>query len=462
MSLQNIVNANIVIAGSQIQAQPLDVPILGVTLTAPQDAAWGPDLVREVRLDTWQATMAEVGITDGEAIYEWLQLAFGQDDVPRLVLLGKRATPQAQVTNFDLGLAGTAADGLYRLTINGVNYDEIVTGGATTRAAVITALIATINGGTDPITAAPGGGAEDLDVTADEAGANFVFAASAPAGETWTLATTTPNVGLSSDLTAWEAERQDWYLVTIAEPVSYGLADGFAQTLAAYPRDITGWLRTDTATDPDAATTSATRTAALLAAKGYARLVVPHIPTATDYDHAAIIGLKMPTLPGSDTWAKLVRGVDGERWTTTEGANLISGPYARFERVDALGRAWAQNVRVVDGTPYDTIRGADYLKASIIAAVINKLTKTPAPGYDQPGFADVVAGVANTQAEFERTGFLAATRPDGTPGSQVTIPAVPPIGDPDRVARKMPPIQWSALVRGSIEIVDEIDGILFQ
>jgi hypothetical protein len=461
MSLAAIVKTNIVIARGAAAPQPLDVPILGVTLTAPQDALWGPALIREVDESSWQQTMTDVGIVDGDPIYEWLQLAFGQTVSPRLILLGKRATPLSQVVNFDLGAAGPATDGLYRITINGENYDH--TASSETKAQVITALLATFPGG-QAVTGSAGGSPEDMNVTADEAGASFTWAAAAPAPEAFAITVTQANVGLSTDLDAWEAERADWYLVTIVEAVSFDLANGFAQSLAAFARDITGWLRTDETTDPDAATALATRTAARLGALNYTRLVVPHIPTATDQDHAAIIGLKMPTTPGADTWAKAVDGVDGELWTTTQSNNLISGPYAYFDQIATLGAsfAWTRNVRVVSGVPFDTIRGADYLKASVDAAVATALLGTPAPAYDATGFGEIGAAISSTLAAFVNSGFIATAYPDGSPGYTVTIPAVPPPGDPLRVARRTPPFEFTALIAGSIEIVIPIDGLLIQ
>jgi hypothetical protein len=442
-----------------VEAQPLDIPLVGLTLTAPQDAAWGPNLIRQVTKADWKDTMDAVGITDGEPAYEFLQVLFGQDAAPRLVYLGKRATPVAQQTDFLLdGGAGPAADGLYRLTLGGVNYDH--TASSETRAQVITALQILVDAATR-FTAAVGGTPETLDVTAAEAGAGFAFAASAPIGESWTITPTQASVGLSSDLTAWNDELSDWYLATVPEAVSEDVADDMAATLQSFIRDITAHLRTDSATDPNAP--AGTGAATALAPKGYSRLTLVHIPTATDYGHAAAIGLKMSTLPGSDTWAnKRVRVTAGTAWSFAQRANLESGPYALLDAIPSLERAITGNYRVLDGTPYDVIRGADYLTASIIAAVLTTLTKTPAPSYTPEGFGEIGAAISGELADFVSTGFLAQSYPDGQPGYSVTIPDVPPPGDPLRAQRKTPPFTFTALVNGSIEVVVDIDGVLIQ
>ena len=459
MALATIVSANVIVAPAAVEAQPLDIAILPVTLTGSQDALWGPKLVREVTPSDYLDILAEVGITDGETAYEFLQTAFGQIRQPRLYLLGKAATPVAEVKNFDLGNAGAAADGLYRLTLAGTNFD--VNAVAQTRAQVVTSMIALV--GADPrFGAVNGGDAEQLDVTAAEAGVPFTAAGSAPIGEAWFIATTTPNVGPTTDLAAWEAERRDWYMVTVAQAVTQTLADAYAQTAQSYPRDITVMVRTDSAGDPNAAT-STPGIANALSAFSYSRLAIAHVPTATDFDHAAVIGYKMPTLPGSDTWGnKRMRGIDGELWTVAQGANLIAGPYVYFDRIESLGGALSQNVRVLDGTPLDVIRGADYLKASIIAAVLTVLTRDPAPQVTREGFGEIGAAISSTLSEFVNTGFIAATKADGTPGFSVTIPPVPPPGDPDRIARKATGFAFTALVAGSIEIVENIEGLLLQ
>jgi hypothetical protein len=71
MALANIVSANVRVAESAVEAQPLDITIVGLTLTGPQAGLWGPNLIREVTSADYLDVLAEVGITDGEAAYEF-------------------------------------------------------------------------------------------------------------------------------------------------------------------------------------------------------------------------------------------------------------------------------------------------------------------------------------------------------------------------------------------------------
>ena len=462
MALANIVNGNITFQAGALSPSPLDVPLLAVTLTAPQDALWGSALIREVASDTWQDTLGDVGIVDGDPIYEYVQLTFSGDRQPRVLLLAKRATPVAQITNFDLGAAGAAVDGLYRHTVNGENYD--VNAVTQTRAQVVTSMLAAYPGA-QPVSAAAGGGSEDMDVSALAAGTPFVSAASAPAGDAWTVITTTPSVGMTTDLAAWEAERRDWYLVTRVEGWGFDEANAFAQSLASHTRDIVGWANTTDATDPDAATALTTRVAPRLAAFGYERLVVSHVPSATDFDWGRIIGDRMTTTPGSTTWANTqLQGVDGELWATGEASNLASGPYMYVDRIDSLGPSLAvsRNVRMVGGTGLniDLIRGRDFLRATVQANVFSLLLREDSVDYTREGFGQVGAEIAAALQQFVASGFLVQFLADGTPGFVVNVPTVDSQTDADRAARIVRNFTFTAQIAGAIETVDPFEGVL--
>jgi hypothetical protein len=460
MSSQYIVNADVNVQQPPVEAQPLDLAILGVTLTAPQDAAWGPNLIREVERSTWQDTMDAVGIPDGDPTYEFVQLFFSQNTQARALLLGKLTTPVQQVIEFDLGVAGPATDGLYRITINGENYDH--TASSETRAQVITALIATFPGG-QAVSAAAGGTPEKLEITADNAGAGFVYAASAPAPDTWAISVIAANVGMGSDLTAWNGERKDWYLPTRTAPFLFDEANGFAAAVESFERDITAHIRTDSATDPNAAVAGdSSRVAVRLSAFGYQRTVVWHIPAATDVDHAAIISARLATEPGTTTWANHVcQGIDGEEWETGQLNALAEGPYASFDNISTVAGGVSLNVRTLAGISYDLIRGADYLKARVEASVLTLMLQEDKVPYTGPGFGRVGAAIS-APIEASVPDFIVATKEDGTPGFTVTIPTVASQTPADRANRIARGFGFTAQTAGAVEVVRDIDGILFQ
>jgi hypothetical protein len=473
VSIQTIVPTTVNIAPAAQAAAPLDIEILGATLTGPQETAWtneyGANLIVEVARDSWADVMDSLGITDGEGVYEYLQLTFSQPTHPRLVQLGRRATPVAQQTDFLLvGGAGAAADGLYRITLEGTNFD--VSAVSQTRAQVVTALQGLI--AADPLySAAIGGTPETVDVTSSEAGVSFAFAASAPVGESWTITPTTANVGLTTDVPLWEAERlsrglDPFYVVTIPEAVTEGLARTVAEFAPSFTRDIVGVLRTDSATDPNA--TTGGNIAQALAGSGYGRLMLTYVPTATDYDWAAALARRLPTDPGTATWAGMTLvGVDGELYTATEDG-VLTGSYYYFDKHEAATSAYPRSAVVLDGTRIDVVRGVDYTKALVQTSVLNLLisvanqnppSKIP---FTTQGYQTIEAAIRAPLDERVRAGFIPAVNDaTGEPGYSVTVPPVPVPGDANRAAGIAVGFAFEFDIAGSVERV-ELDGLAIQ
>ncbi len=120
MPSTDIVKSTTIIEAASPTAPGYGIPIIGVTLTAPQDALWGSSLVKQTAQDTWQDDLTALGFVDGDPLWEELAKGFQADVVPEYVLMGKRSAGVAQVTNFLIdGGAGAATDGNYTITING-------------------------------------------------------------------------------------------------------------------------------------------------------------------------------------------------------------------------------------------------------------------------------------------------------------------------------------------------------
>jgi len=94
----------------------------------------------------------------------------------------------AQIDNIDV--TGTT-DGVYTISINGTEFS--FTASSNSAAEIRDGLVTAINAGTEPVTAAPGGG-DDLTITADEAGAFFTTVLVDNPGTNMVLTTPTPNV----------------------------------------------------------------------------------------------------------------------------------------------------------------------------------------------------------------------------------------------------------------------------
>jgi hypothetical protein len=124
-----------------------------------------------------------------DSVNEWAEWA---DENGRPEEVFEDTTPATQTVLLDLGIPGGAANGPYTVSINGGAAFPFIAA-ANTRADVIAGLIPLINGGAQPVTAAPGPTAESMLLIADVPGDPFTYATTAPAGETWT----------ETDVTAW-------------------------------------------------------------------------------------------------------------------------------------------------------------------------------------------------------------------------------------------------------------------
>jgi len=462
MPASDIASSTTIIEAASPSAPGFGVPIIAVELTAPQDALWGVDLIRETTQSTWVADLTALGFVDGDPLYEELQTGFSQDVVPPLVLIGKRATAVAQVTNFDLGAPGAALDGDYTITIesSGVNSPETFTYAsvAQTRAAIITALIGLIDAGAQPVDASVGGGAEDLDVTALEAGVSFSFSAAAPVGETWTVLTTTPNVGLSTDISAWEAERSDWYFVTELSR-SVGVNASMVGPVASFSRAILFVSAVSAATDPDALDgASSTRAGALITLSQ--RTAVAYVPSGTDHSLAAAYFRLLPEDPGSLTWANWQLRITGTKYSgpntrALRGMGTNPGNYWYFEAIPTLATSGITRwMRMGDQTPMDLVRGRDWVDAEIETDVGQTLIAEPKIAYTDTGSEQVIGVIAGSLSKAVRVGLIV----DGsfavttTPRS-AQVPA-------DIAARQWRGYTWTATLAGAQEGVD-IGGTLF-
>ena len=137
------------------------------------------------------------------------QFANGAHDVA----IGKIAARVAQVDTYTVG---TAADGDWdwELTIDGTTYTGSVDGTGQTNSQIATLLRADINteAGAD-VTAS--GSTTAVIVTSDVAGRGFTLSITPPTGGTGSLAHTTANVSVGTELTLLDDEDDSWFALCV-------------------------------------------------------------------------------------------------------------------------------------------------------------------------------------------------------------------------------------------------------
>lgn len=202
MANQNdVVNADVLIGGTALSRAGF-----GVALCADAGGSMS-ERVRFYESATVVATDLAAGdITAAQATH--LTAALAQPKVRRVAAGRISLTPVAQVNTITVG--GTAASGDYTITLNGTEYTNTATVPTDDNAAIATGLRASINGGSDPVTAS--GSGADIVLTADVAGVAFVIGElAAPSGATLTNVATTANVNVSTELDALKAASAEWF-----------------------------------------------------------------------------------------------------------------------------------------------------------------------------------------------------------------------------------------------------------
>lgn len=160
------------------------------------------------------------------AISGRLNAMFAQNRAPSPIKVGRREADAAQVNTFTVV---DTTDGDYTITLNGVDYTFAASGN--TAGEIRNGLVSAINAGSEPVTAANGGGTDDLTVTADVAGTPFSTATASPDSGI-TEVETTANVSVATELDAILAADSDFFHIVLDTRVALDVsrAADFAAT----------------------------------------------------------------------------------------------------------------------------------------------------------------------------------------------------------------------------------------
>jgi hypothetical protein len=364
MSIEKIVNINI-----SLQTATVERAGFGRALILGSNASFAED----VRLYTSLSAVADDFLTTDDE-YKAAAKLFSQPVKPPDVLIGKRATPVAQVNDIEIT---TLEDADYTVTINGTPFTHVPGGVPTNSSAVVTALIALITAGSEPVTATASGIApdEDLVLTADNAGEAFTVAVTT----NMTNVATTPSVGVQSDLTGivdGSDLGKTWYALILTSRTTYEVTEAALWIEANKRLYIAG------NGDSDIITAVSTDVASVLAAKNYNRTAVLYSGDQANFPEAAWLGVMLPKDPGSATWVfKTLAGNVADELTDTEETNAIGkNATVYIERGGVDNTQNAEGGQVASGEWIDVIRGIDWLEARLeenIYTVLVTVDKVP-------------------------------------------------------------------------------------
>lgn len=397
MPIQSVVNVQILLQPPALQAEGFGIPLLAIELTPTQEALWGPERVKQTSPGAIDSFLQANGITTGEDAQVALSDLTAQDLQPQVILVGRRLTPVAQVRTYTVT---DNTDGTYTITINGNDAAFPAVGQTITQ--IRDALVIAVNGLGEPVTAAPVA-ADQLTVTANEAGVPFTSSVSSPISGGLTEAITTPNQGLPEDIAAFRAERDDWYLL-LETTRSTGNILAAADTIEGLG-NATPKMFGYQSDDPNANTTSTTDVFSVAQARGYDRTWGVSNGNDDQFIDAALAGKLLPTTPGSQTWANQeLNSVEGEVFEDTSNLDGKNANWLELFRAPPF--SMTRYGRVASGQFIDLIRGRDFAVNLIQTRVADLLRTSPKVAYTDQGIATVGEVIRGALRELAAIGLI--------------------------------------------------------
>jgi hypothetical protein len=304
---------------------------------------------------------------------------------PDRIAVGRREAAVAQV---DTLVVTAAADGVYTVTINGIDFAFTATSSTVT--AIRDALLAAINLGSEPVTAASVS-TNTLTLTADVAGVPFLV--SIVSVSPITLSTTVANVGVTSEILAVEAESSAWYGLVLES------RDDTDILLAAGQIEAMQKVFIAQSNSADLITVATTDIASQIKALSYRRTHVAYISSDTNHYDAALAAsfLSSDFDETAPTATHLIlQGVTSEELGTTAQANLEAKNAGFYSTL--FGLPAVANCLTAAGYDLELIVTVDWVKARMSEAVA-QLFSNRANGRKRIGFDDIGFQMVAAEAE---------------------------------------------------------------
>lgn len=446
MPIQDLVNVTVQIEAASLGQANISTPLIVGTFTAPQDAAFGADLTAEITAVNWRTVLTSLAFTSSDALWNMVAAMFGQSRRPANAIIGRRAAEVAQVD--EVNVVGTT-NGAYTVTINGTPFTFTATGSTATQ--IRDGLIAAINAGAEPVTAAIVD-SDTLSLTADTAGVPFSLAVTA-INNNLTITPITANVGIDTDLAAINAERSDWYFVLTTSRV-LTTQQVVVATVESFTRPLMAWLQTN---DANAQGSSGnTDLGGWIKVNGYTRSFAVWHSSNTAYVDAALIGLLSPTEPGAASFAnQRIAGIQGIVPTSTSNLNTKGYHWLEYYTAQQVSATRSGYPNIYP----DLVWGRDYLVQSIetdqLTALLNSGLNPGKVPYTDQGGAIITGVLRGTLSRFVVSGFLIEESIEVTTISRAAQ-------TPTNVAqRRWAGVQFSATAQGAINTL-QITGVISQ
>lgn len=174
-----------------------------------------------------------------------------------------------------------------------------------------------------------------------------------------------------------------------------------------------------------------------------------HIP-------AAWVGRVSPNYPASVTWKwKELYGIPATNEKGVDLQELLEDRYNTY--ISNHGRRYMSEGICTNGEFIDTVIGRWQIKENMRTKLVNMFVDTEHVGYDEDGFTMVAQTVIRALDEAVEDGII--LKQNGSGMYTVTIPKRSDATEEQARNRIMPPIPWSATLRGGVHGV-KVTGVL--
>ncbi|MCG8433489.1 MAG: DUF3383 domain-containing protein [Gammaproteobacteria bacterium] len=430
-NLDNIVTVSIVVQDASVSQAGFGTP-----LVMTHESPFGPELVR---IYTSTADMISDGFSATGATVAAVNAIFAQQPKVTQVLVGRRTSTATAMTRVMTVKAAPPADTDFTVTINGTAF-TVDSGGSPTPVTVAALLVAAINGGAEPVTAT-----DNLDGTFDlvEDVAGTIF------GLTYSFTLlesddTTTDAGVAADYAAIKLENSDFYGVAMTSSATLEI-EALATAVEA-DKKIFG----ANSQDSDILANTGGNLFETLATAALNRTFGIYNLDNLRFAGAAYLGDRLPSTPGSSTWAfKTLSAVFVDPLTNTQISNIETNDGNHYTVTGGVNITLQGTM--ASGRFIDITRGIDFIDARLQAGLFGQLVNSEKIPFTNIGVGSVENIVRSVMAEGVRLGILAED-----PAPTVTVPNV---NDPtqvtqqDRIARTLNGVVFSAQLAGAIHAI---------
>lgn len=425
-NLDSIVTVNITVQDSAPTQAGFGTPMI---LT--HESPFGPELIRSY---TDTTSMVSDGFSATGATVAAATNIFAQNPKVTEIKVGRRgsaATVMTRVVTVTTVLDST----VYTVTINGTAFS--FTSDATATAAEISlGLTTAINLGSEPVTAVDGVGF--LTLTEDVAGVLFGLTYSF---DILTSDDTTTDAGITADYAAVKAEDDDFFGVGMTS--SSTLETEALSTAVEADRKIFG----ANSHDSDILTNTSGNLFEVCALAARNRTYLIYNLDNFDFAGLAWMGERLPSNPGSSTWAfKTISNVVVDPLSNTQITNIETNDGNHYTRTAGINITLQGTM--CSGRFIDITRGIDFIQARMQEALFGQLVNTEKVPYTQIGVGSLETIVRAQLSQAVRLGILAAS-----PEFTVTVPDVldpSQVSTTDKTTRNLPGMTFTGTLAGAI------------